>query len=257
EAPRKAGRLNSTHRGARSKFFPAQCDMNRQLTPSEIEEEGYHLLDVNWLVYLRTNLASDFHSLLEELAKKGAKKKKCTKYNIAFTVECTRKPNSIHPSRLTQHENPRVMEVARLIPLLAQKIITSTPGAWTRAHDDVFSVRRGSPVATRATSARRQFKSTTFRSARRKLVLWDREPKCTTMAATREDAPFVIFFLSYLPKNSLPFSMTSFRLTCTATSQTALVLDANYPHGGSGDGEYPECLTPDCPIRYYPPAGYT
>ncbi|PBP24095.1 hypothetical protein BUE80_DR005031 [Diplocarpon rosae] len=294
EAPRKAGRLNSTQRGARSKFLPARFDMTRQLTPSELEEEGYHLLDDNKPVYLRTkcgrkdvtlfvaklwgilelqqlgvsdllarlqflSLASDFQPLLEELAKKGTKKKKGTKYNIAFTVECTRKPNSVHPSRLAQHENPRVMEVARLVSILAQKIITSTPGAWTRAHDDAFFGEAWITCGDESNKCVSSIQINYISVGQKKARALGSRAKVHDDGGDERRCPSVIFFLSYLPKNYFPgrFSMTSFRLACTAASQTALVLDANYPHGGSGDGPYPECLTPDSPLRYYPPAGYT
>ncbi|KAK6580552.1 hypothetical protein PZA11_006788 [Diplocarpon coronariae] len=294
EAPRKGGRLNSTQRGARSKFLPARFDMTRQLTNFELEEEGYHLLDDNKPVYLRTkcgrkdvtlfvaklwsihelqqlgvsdlltrlqllSLAPDFQPLLEELANKGTKKKKGTKYNIAFTVECTRKPNSVHPSRLAQHENPRVMEVARLISILAQKIITSTPGAWTEAHDDAFFGEAWITCGDESNKCVSSIQINYISVGEKKARALGSRAKVHDDGGDERRCPSVIFFLSYLPKNYFPgrFSMTSFRLTCTAASQTALVIDANYPHGGSGDGPYPECLTPDSPLRYSPPAGYT
>ncbi|KAJ5040255.1 uncharacterized protein L3040_005916 [Drepanopeziza brunnea f. sp. 'multigermtubi'] len=292
EAPRKGGRLNSTQRGYRSKFLPAKFEMTRKLTSSELEDEGYHLLDDNKPVYLHAkcghkdvtlfvaklwglkelkdlgvsdllarlqvlSLAADFQPLLEKLA--GNRKKKGTKYNIAFTVECTRKPDSVHPSRLAQHENPRVMEVSSIISILAQQIITSTPGAWTQAHDDAYHGEAWITCGDESNKCVSSIQMNFIAVGQKKARALGSRAQVHDDGGDERRCPSVIFFLSYLPKNYFPgrFSMTSFRLTCTAAPQTCLVIDANYPHGGSGDGPYPETLTPDSPLRYTPPAGYT
>ncbi len=284
--------LGSTQRGVRSKYLPAAFNLQRKLTPSELEAEGYHSLEDGKPIFVqakagkkamelfiakwwslqdlevlgvsgtiaeiqRLSLAPDFKSNLTALATK--KHNDGTKFNIAFVRECNHGVNSIHPSLLAKKEDPRVMQLANLISLLTQKVLESTPGAWTDEHEAAYHYEAWITCGDENNHCVSSIQMNYLEVGQKKAFALG------TRAAVHDDVgderrcPSVVLFLSYLPKNYFPgrFSMTSFRLTCTAAPLTLLVIDANYPHGGSGDGPYPEDLALDSPLRYQPPIGFT
>jgi hypothetical protein len=180
-------------------------------------------------------------------------------YNIGFSVQPTHKEGAaIKVGQIACQNDPDIAKVLRILAPAAHKVLENVDGGWTEAH------RQASIQTAWMTCGHQDNHSITsmqINLSNPNLALKTALKTKGHVHVDRKDERrvlSVVFFLSYFPEGCFPgyFTVTDLGLTCVSAPFTALVFDANHPHGGSGVGYYPDDLPEDSTLRYHPPAGF-